>query len=74
MKCPICNNEMQEGVIASMRPIKWIPLETYKKKFRLSDKGEKYISNYNPITYCVAPNAYYCEDCDKVIGIFDIKF
>ena len=74
MKCPICNNEMQEGFLTSNSVIRWFPLETCNKKIRLFDKGARLIGELKFLGQGTkVPNAYFCETCNKVIGIFDVK-
>ena len=79
MKCPFCSREAQEGgLIAESVVIGWIPLKEIKKGplkelIRLSFPGLRTISNRSYRVKCAkVPNAYYCEHCNKVFGIFDV--
>ncbi len=78
MKCPICSREAQEGgLIAPAITINWVPIEMYDKGFlkefvRIVYPG-KSISHQVPFRQSSkVPNAYYCEHCNKVFGIFDV--
>lgn len=75
MKCPICNNEMQEGglIIDGVAP-GWVPLEQFQKKGlkRLLYTGLRRIGTANILLrQTKVPNAFFCPNCNKVVGIFD---
>ena len=78
MKCPICSNNAKEGgLIADSTFINWAPLNEIQKgalrdMVRIFYPGVT-ISNRNPfVRVSKVPNAYYCEHCNKVFGIFDV--
>lgn len=69
MKCPYCGNEMQTGgvrVIDTMfnmfNSVVWYPEEELKKKVK---------KNY--VNLAFKGDGYYCDECMKVISIFDEK-
>ena len=69
MKCPYCNNEMREGMVEvrhagsllnTMTMVNWIPDEKSKKKlFRKA------------VNLSLDAEGYYCEECMKVVAVFD---
>ena len=76
MKCPICNQEMEEGglIAQGMHP-GWVPLEQFKKKglSRLLYTGFRTIGKYNYLlSQTRVPNAHFCRSCNKIVGIFDV--
>ena len=76
MKCLICGNEMQEGglIIDGVAP-GWVPLEQFNKKGlkRLVYTGLRTIGKTNILlSQTKVSNAFYCENCNKVMGIFDV--
>jgi len=76
MKCPICDNEMQEGglIINGVSP-SWVPKEQFQKKGmkRLVYTGVRTIGITNILLgQTKVPNAYYCKCCNKIVGVFDI--
>ncbi|KIR03829.1 hypothetical protein P261_02644 [Lachnospiraceae bacterium TWA4] len=71
MKCPICGNEMKKGKVEAgttgsitnaSTSVKWFSEEELKKKFMR--KG---------INLRINGEGYYCEECMKVVAIFDEK-
>ncbi len=78
MKCPVCQNEMIEGgLFVDGVLVRWVPLDTYNKKGigGLVYTGNKVLEGKTNhiINKTKIPNAYYCENCNKVVGIFDIS-
>lgn len=76
MKCPICDNEMCEGglIIDGVVP-GWVPMEQFRKKGirALVRTGLRKIGKTNVVLgETKVSNAYCCENCNKIIGIFDI--
>lgn len=76
MKCPLCNCEMQEGglIIDGVAP-GWVPMEQFQKKGlkRLVYKKLRTIGETNILlSQTRVPNAFYCENCGKIVGIFDV--
>ena len=76
MKCPICNQDMEEGglIIDGVAP-GWIPMEQFKRKGlkRLVYKGLRSIGKTNILFgQTKVPNAHFCRSCNKIIGIFDV--
>lgn len=76
MKCPICNNELSEGgIIVNDVVCGWVPIEQFKKKGikRLMYTGMRTIGESSIIlNQTKIPNAYFCKNCNKVMGIFDV--
>ena len=76
MKCPLCHQEMEEGglIIDGTRPA-WVPIEEFEKKglSRLLYTGCRTIGQTNFIlSQTRVPNAHFCRNCNKIVGIFDI--
>ena len=80
MKCIVCGAEMQPGgIVANGITVMWVPRREFQKKGlgKLIYEGGKSIG-HTTISDMVfgqtrIPNAYYCEHCNKIIGIFDVK-
>lgn len=76
MKCPVCGREMQEGgMIADGVSVGWVPMEQFKRKglARLVSTGLRTIGTANVVLgQTRIPNAYFCQNCNKIAGIFDI--
>lgn len=76
MKCPICNNEMEEGgIITEGISTMWVPLNQFNKKGlkKLMYSKGKMIGKPNIIIgQTKISNAFFCEKCNKVIGVFDV--
>lgn len=63
MKCPICNNIMEEGFIQAVQRVAWV-----KKKHKLSlrpREGEVLLEN-NGFSDALIP-AQICKICEKII-------
>lgn len=76
MKCPICNGEMQEGglIIDGVSP-GWVPMEQFRKKGlkRMIYTGLRSIGETSILwRETKVPNAFFCKNCNKVVGIFDV--
>ena len=79
MKCPVCDNEMQPGgLITGLRggAVSWLPVDKYEKSrgpLRAQMNGKilmaenKFFSGQRKI-----PNAFFCEKCNKIVGIFEL--
>lgn len=77
MKCPICGKAMHMGGIVADGAIlvSWYPQEQFEKTGLKSlwYTGGKTVGKSNPFLKSVkVPNAWYCDGCDKVIGVFDV--
>ena len=77
MICPICASEMQQGgLIADGIFVSWFPQEEFEKKNLLGIHFDGKIldghSNYI-LKQTKVPNAFYCETCNKVVGIFELE-
>ncbi len=76
MKCPICGGEMHKGgLVAGGINVAWLPEEQLEEESPLgvyvdckSLKGER----NHLLKQMKIPNAYFCEKCDKVTGLFDV--
>ena len=76
MKCPYCNTEMEEGgLITEGVSVGWLPLEQFKKNGikNLVLTGLRTIGKHNLILgQTKISNAFYCNSCNKIVGVFDI--
>ncbi len=76
MKCPVCGKEAEEGgLVANNVVLGWIPLKQFQKKGlkRLLHTGLKTIGRSSVLlNQTLAPNAFFCADCKKVFGVFDV--
>lgn len=76
MKCPLCNSEMAEGGLITEDVVPgWVPMEQFRKKglARLMYTGLRTIGIPNVLLHQTKiPNAFFCEHCNKVMGIFDV--
>lgn len=76
MQCPICGKEMEEGgLIGGGVTLQWFPQKQFGKRGlrRLLYTGGKAIGNSNVLlSQTRVPGAYYCSDCNKVTGVFDV--
>ena len=76
MRCPICGNEMEEGglIVDGVAP-GWVPKEQFERKGlkRLVYTGLRSIGTTNiPLGQTKIPNAFFCKNCNKIVGIFDV--
>ena len=76
MNCPVCGREMKKGVLATNGSrLGWMPER--KSRFldvtlgKMQDIGTYPLGLLGPAE---APDAYFCENCKKVTGIFDVVF
>lgn len=67
MKCPYCNNEMEEGSISNGRDIFW------KNTNKLVGNAINLKNTVRLGTFGLFPKvkAYICKDCKKVIVDYD---
>ena len=76
MLCPICGKEMEKGgLIGGGVTLQWFPQTQFGKKGlrRLLYTGGKSIGKSNVLlNQTRVPNAYYCSNCNKIAGIFDV--
>lgn len=77
MKCPICGNEMQAGgLIVDGVVSGWVPLEKFEKKGleQMTRSGFRTIGGEVSalLGQTKVPNAYLCESCKKIVGVFDV--
>jgi len=77
MKCPLCAREMQKGGIIAEKAIvvAWHPGEEFEKTGlkSLFYRYGKLIGIHRPFRGIVTiPDAWYCDTCRKVTGIFDV--
>ncbi len=76
MKCPICGKEMLPGgLISSGVYVSWVPEDEFNKRGIecLGYYGAKNLGSTNwVLPQTRVPGAYYCEDCRKVTGVFDV--
>lgn len=76
MVCPVCGKEMEKGgLIGGGVTLQWFPQAQFGKKGlrRLLYTGGKAIGKSNVLLgQTRVPGAYYCSDCKKVAGVFDV--
>ena len=74
MKCPVCGAEMQKGgLIADARWLIWAPADKYEKGWRPAYDGKIKLGRSSTLLRETrVPDAYYCGNCKKVTGIFDV--
>ena len=76
MKCIFCGSDMQPGVIVTQSvSAMWVPLSEFQKKEikKLIYTNGKALGHANIIWgQTKIPNAYFCQKCNKVIGVFDV--
>ena len=76
MQCPICGKEMEEGgLIGGGVTLQWFPQKQFGKRGlrRLLYTGGKAIGKSNVLlSQTRVPGAFYCSDCNKVAGVFDV--
>ncbi|KPU42697.1 hypothetical protein OXPF_37510 [Oxobacter pfennigii] len=77
MNCPLCNCEMEEGgIITSGVSAMWVPMEQFSKKGirRLIYTNGRVIGKSNVVFgQTKISNAFFCEHCNKIVGIFDVN-
>ena len=78
MNCPICGSKAEQGgLMAESLFINWVPQEELEKNYlkefvRLTFPGVTISTNPPLLKRAKVPNAYYCPQCKKVFGIFDV--
>lgn len=77
MNCPCCGKEMEKGgIITGGVTAMWHPMKEFEKKGlkRLVYTDGKPIGKSNVLlSQTMIPNAYFCQNCNKIIGFFDIE-
>ena len=77
MNCPFCGKNMEKGgIVTGGVTAMWHPLSEFEKKVwkRIIYADGKpigkpnFFSNQTRIS-----NAWFCQTCNKIIGIFDIE-
>ena len=63
MKCPICDNEMQQGFIQGNQRIAWV--KSKHKMSILPREGEVLLENKTLDSFLFT--AWICNDCQKVL-------
>ena len=76
MNCPICGAHMEEGglIIDGVAP-GWVPMDQFQKRGakRLLYTGLRTIGKTNILLgQTRVPGAFFCKDCNKIVGIFDV--
>ncbi|MBP3704650.1 MAG: hypothetical protein J6I98_03855 [Clostridia bacterium] len=77
MKCPVCGSEMKAGGLwVTGTLVRWLPEESFKKNTILNmffPDAKVLSGKTNHFTReTKVPNAHYCENCRKIIGVFDL--
>lgn len=76
MNCPICGEKMLEGgLVAAAIAISWHSKEQFEKNYLgIYTDGKSLAGKSNILLgQTTVPNAYFCEKCSKVVGVFDVK-
>lgn len=76
MKCPLCDKEMEAGglIIDGVAPM-WMPMSEYERKGlkRLIYQHGRSIGKASVLlSQTKVDNAFFCRDCNKIVGIFDV--
>ena len=77
MRCPVCNNEMEEGGIITTGVAAWHPMEEFEKTGlkRLLYKRGHCIGRFNLVLgQSRIPGAFFCRHCNTVTGVFDVTY
>lgn len=69
MKCPYCDNEMEQGLLQGMRRVAWVKQQ--HKISLLPKQGEIMLKN-NTFSDFVFP-AQICKSCEKIIVDYSDK-
>ncbi len=76
MKCPVCGIDMSEGgLIVNCVDPGWVPMEQFRRKGikRLIYTGLRTIGETNILlNQTKIPNAWFCRNCSKVMGVFEV--
>lgn len=70
-KCPFCNGELKEGIVETLTAGSLLNTNTLVRFFP-KDEENKMIKR-NAIQLRISGNGYYCEECMKVIAVFEEK-
>lgn len=77
MNCPICGKTMEKGgIVTGGVTAMWHPLSEFeKKKWRriVYTDGKPIGKSSVLLNQTRIPNAYFCQSCNKIIGIFEIE-
>lgn len=77
MNCPICNAEMEQGgIVTGGVTAMWHPLREFEKKkwSRVVYVDGRPIGKSSILlNQTRIPNAWFCRNCNKIVGIFDIE-
>lgn len=77
MKCILCDAKMlQGGIVTQGVSAIWIPQIEFQKKGikKLIYKNGKNIGSSDVVLgQTKISNAYFCSNCNKIIGIFDVN-
>ena len=71
--CPVCNGPLiPGGIITTDASPYWVPeKELYRKRLRLGVYHPLKVSSPDWLRRGRIEKAYYCEQCRKIIGVFD---
>ncbi|RVU55365.1 PF20097 family protein [Anaerosphaera multitolerans] len=76
MKCPICKNEMEKGgIFVNSIYVYWYNEDELKERslfLKARVNGEPIGKNNFLTNTTKIETAYYCKNCKKVMGIFDV--
>lgn len=70
MKCPICGGLMSQGGIVTGLGALWFPMKEFHKV--LPRSGKKIGRSNTLLDRTCLENCWYCDKCNKVMGIFDV--
>ena len=69
MKCPICNNEMEDGFLQGIKRIAWVKR---KHKLSLLAKEDEILLENNSLKDFLL-SAQICKECKKIIVDYSDK-
>lgn len=76
MNCPCCGAEMEKGgLVSDSLAIVWYPTEIYDKHSikRTFEIGKRIGKTSVVWSETKIPDAYYCEKCNIVTGVFKVE-
>ena len=78
MNCPVCGKEMAAGGLwVSGTLVRWLPEKDFREStlFKIVFPDAKVLKGKTNhlMKETKVPGAYYCENCGKIVGIFDLE-
>ena len=76
MKCPVCGGEMERGGLIADRYVSYVPQEEFERNALQAlggYNGAKNLGKHSLLrSRTLVPDAWYCDACKVVTGIFDV--